>query len=57
MGDNLPAPGRWTINENGELEPDDDKAKDFNKTVRAEAERTGQKITYCLYDARDACLT
>lgn len=47
---NVLAPGKWTINENGELEPDDDKAKTFDE---AGGRATGQQTFYCLYDQSD----
>lgn len=39
------APGKWSINENGELEPDDDKAKDYDK----ENHKAEGETVYCLY--------
>lgn len=49
---NVLAPGKWTINENGELEPDDDKAQTFSETgARQKAHETpGQHTYYCLYE-------
>jgi len=41
------APGLWTIDENGELEPDDDKAKTFDTY---KAQREAGRVTYCLFD-------
>lgn len=49
---NVLAPGKWTINEKGELQPDDDKAQTFTETgARQKAHETpGQHTYYCLYD-------
>jgi len=49
---NVLAPGKWTINENGELEPDDDKAQTFTETGgRQKAQDTdGQSTFYCLFE-------
>jgi len=46
---NILAPGKWKINEQGELEPDDDKAKDYAKTSD---EAEGQTF-YCLFQRTD----
>jgi len=44
------APGKWTINENGELTPDDDKAQEFQETARQKAQSEDTKTFYCLFE-------
>jgi hypothetical protein len=45
------APGKWTINDNGELTPDDDKAKAYEKSdARQKAQSEDIKTFYCLFE-------
>lgn len=52
---NILAPGKWTINENGELEPDDNKAKNFSETggrqkAHQAAGENPATVYYCLHE-------